>query len=414
MRTVYPNFHLSGALAAVAICALAPALQAQPGTGQEIRVFVAEPRAEAQVTGLLRKLESQRFLLQVVEERLASSAARPASPQELAERRLLEQNREHLRRELDTLHAALIQTCGDTRAPAGYIGVTVESQGALTVGGADRSSTTLIEYPVVRAIVSGSPAERAGLSVNDVLVSINGIDLRGKDLPGFVTEPGRRLAVETRRGARIQQRVLTVAPRPSTFRNTCDLVSSEILPTMAPPEGMVMAIVDGVRTPVRVFAPSSSPTALRTARIGYTGDSLSSREVVGGTSVVFGFPPTTVIARDSARIAATRAATALVPTPGATFFATRAPVIAGTQLWLLDENARRGFSVESGMLVVSVDPASKAAAAGLQPGDVIVRAAGMLITDGSVIQQAIREARGRSISLEVAREGRTRRITLPW
>ena len=71
-----------------------------------------------------------------------------------------------------------------------------------------------------------------------------------------------------------------------------------------------------------------------------------------------------------------------------------------------DPNSTVRIGVDAGVLVVQVVPESPAAAAGLRPGDVIIKAQGKVITEPVEIQQAVEAAGvGNPMELEVHRDG---------
>ena len=72
-------------------------------------------------------------------------------------------------------------------------------------GGVGLELATGKDYPSVRRVFEGTPAAMGGLLVGDVLLQIDGIDLRGRNLADVVAglrgEIGTRVVVTLRRGA---------------------------------------------------------------------------------------------------------------------------------------------------------------------------------------------------------------------
>ena len=88
---------------------------------------------------------------------------------------------------------------------------------------------------------------------------------------------------------------------------------------------------------------------------------------------------------------------------------------AGAELAEMNEGLSRYFgNVRSGALVIDVAGDTPAARAGLEPGDVIVRAAGRDVTDPEDVRRALMRAENGRVALEVLRQGRRRELTLEW
>jgi len=85
--------------------------------------------------------------------------------------------------------------------------------------------------------------------------------------------------------------------------------------------------------------------------------------------------------------------------------------LRGVDLADLDARVRRQFDIPSdlrGAVVVSADPDAPAAAAGLQPGDVIVEVNRRRVTNANDAFEASRQSKGHQVLLRVWREGSTR------
>ncbi|HEX6373774.1 MAG TPA: PDZ domain-containing protein [Longimicrobium sp.] len=88
---------------------------------------------------------------------------------------------------------------------------------------------------------------------------------------------------------------------------------------------------------------------------------------------------------------------------------------AGAELAEMNEGLRRYFdNVQGGALVIDVSPNTPAARAGLEAGDVIVRAAGREVNDPEDVRRALMGEEDGSVALEVVRQGRRRELTLQW
>ena len=88
---------------------------------------------------------------------------------------------------------------------------------------------------------------------------------------------------------------------------------------------------------------------------------------------------------------------------------------AGAELAEMNEGLSRYFGGQrEGALVIEVSPESPAARAGLEPGDVIVRAAGEEVSGPEDVRDALNAAEEGRVSLEVVRQGRRRELSLEW
>ena len=87
---------------------------------------------------------------------------------------------------------------------------------------------------------------------------------------------------------------------------------------------------------------------------------------------------------------------------------------AGAELAPMNEGLARYFGGQrTGALVVEVGPGTPAERAGLQPGDVIVRAAGETVETPADLRRHLTGPRA-SVQLQVIRQGRRRDLTLEW
>lgn len=88
---------------------------------------------------------------------------------------------------------------------------------------------------------------------------------------------------------------------------------------------------------------------------------------------------------------------------------------AGAELAEMNEGLSRYFgNVRSGALVIDVAANTPAARAGLEAGDVIVRAGGREVNDPEDVRRALTRAEGGRVALEVLRQGRRRELSMEW
>jgi predicted metalloprotease with PDZ domain len=88
---------------------------------------------------------------------------------------------------------------------------------------------------------------------------------------------------------------------------------------------------------------------------------------------------------------------------------------ADAELAEMNEGLRRYFdNVQGGALVIDVSPNTPAARAGLEAGDVIVRAGGRDVSGPEDVRRAMMGEEDGSVPIEVVRQGRRRELTLQW
>lgn len=239
-------------------------------------------------------------------------------------------------------------------------------------------------YPVVESVEPASPAERGGLAAGDTIVAYQGRDLvrDGPIALDRLLVPGQTLAVRVRRDGRTTERQVVIAPRPAVLAPAFGGREFLIAPAAPPPPEVLrelerrraLAAGDVARAGTMAVG-SSAPTARRV-------------------------PP-------------------LPPAPFAVSIDMGGPaMLAGAQLIALDDDLRAALADApqgNGVLVLRVLPETPAADAGLRPGDVIVRAAGQLVSAPRAIHAALVSSReSRTLALRVERRGSGRDVTLRW
>jgi hypothetical protein len=88
--------------------------------------------------------------------------------------------------------------------------------------------------------------------------------------------------------------------------------------------------------------------------------------------------------------------------------------VAGAELVEMNAGLARYFRTERGVLVVQVSEESPMARAGVQSGDVIVRAGGVEVDDVAELRRALSNARDGKLGLEVIRQGNRRTMEMQW
>lgn len=271
----------------------------------------------------------------------------------------------------------------------------------------------------------GSPADQAGMREGDVVVRLNGEDAaRATDaLPGRL-QAGDTVRLRVRREGEGEREVVVVAaPRPAT---SFSFVRPEVQSLrMGPGEMGNIVIINGdtLRVPVEEL----------TVRIDSLRTHLRDIEELGNLRVELD----TLV-----RMFSDSAGVWMQRMPNVEFRMTepmhlREDVIvegmplgeggrpffmelgrrsaAGAELAEMNEGLSTYFGGQrEGALVIEVSPESPAARAGLQPGDVIVRAGGQEVGEPGDVREALNRAEAGQVALEVVRQGRRRELSLEW
>lgn len=227
----------------------------------------------------------------------------------------------------------------------------------------------------------GAPAERAGLRPGDRVLAVDGQP--AARLLAWRLAAGDTLRLEVERDGRRRTVTLVAAPRPRLVLQRCaagaGVVRCDTVETwiVGQPDTAALARLRAVAERQRRLADSLRATLLR-------------------------LRPTIEHQRrwaDSLRLALRRV--------GRT-------ALAGAQLAPLPPAAAANLRLPAGLLVLDVVPESPAARAGLQPGDVLLRADGRPLRSWADLQAAVRtRPDGAAVRLEVHRRGRTATLTLP-
>jgi C-terminal processing protease CtpA/Prc len=286
--------------------------------------------------------------------------------------------------------------------PEGYIGIVYS--GTQRVQTSERrhdnrrvERTVLVSYTAYPAIVSvepGSPAERAGLSAGDTVLSYNGRDVVAEPFPLHdMLRPGARLDMRVRRNGAVRNVAVTVGRRPGTH-----VVVQPGVHYSPSPE-----IAAEVRREVEGALAQARREMQRSRRLTNRQREEIRREA------------------DSAARARAALPTALLPTP-MLFTTASVSAVAGAETTPLNDDLAGVLGVRRGVFVLRVNPGTPAAQSGLRGGDVITAVGDSTVTDLSQLRRAInaeqrriRAAQGeRAISLRIVRNKRNQRLTLRY
>lgn len=239
----------------------------------------------------------------------------------------------------------------------------------------------------VEAVVPESPAARAGVARGDTVLRIDGAAASAAAVRGLRPDAGDTVRLRLRRDGR-EREVRVVAARR---------------------EEDVIVFRRGDR--VRVIRPDSirERVAIRLDTIGAHLDSLFVRmdSLRVGTEArrLFRTVPMTL---DSLLEREAFGATI----PFGIELGSRA--LAGAEFTQMNAGLGRYFQTEKGLLALRVAPGSPAARAGLESGDVVLRANGRDVGTLRELRAAVAGAENSTARLEVLRQGRRRELTMRW
>ena len=303
------------------------------------------------------------------------------------------------------LFVALTATTGDAQiirrgsSPTGYLGIRFDE--IVTRGDGGNSDRI-----VVREVSKDSPAEKAGIKVEDEIMRINGLSTANGKFGALARTlaEGDTVTLRIKRGAKVHDYTIVAAKRPDNLA----YFNREII--IAP---------DSVRTLMRRY--------LDTARVHLDSLRLPNIYIGRGDSGVWhfrGLGPDSVFMRgDSSmmRIFRARPGEGLLPEvfewdqdlgPTRIFRSMElgARAIGGAELTEMDPGLADYFGA-TGLLALKVLPETPAERAGLQPGDVVVKAKDRAVRTVAELRSII-AANPDGVKLEVRRKGQTRTLEL--
>lgn len=269
------------------------------------------------------------------------------------------------------------------------------------------------EGEVVRVLEvrRGSPAAAAGVRDGDVVVTVNG-HAAGEH---FVHLPQRLRAGETvrlqlRRDGAVQELSMVAVPRPALV--AFDRPSAER-------RERVVIHLDSLERPLRELTFRIDSLQNRLLHLDSAGfrvrvDSVF-RRLADSVNVYMREVPDVRVEVLRATEAEAHAREGAVRARERPFlFELGRRAAAGAELAAMNEGLSRYFGGQrTGALVIEVGPGTPAERAGLQAGDVIVRAAGEPVAGPEDVRRHL-AARGGSLPVQVIRQGRRRDLTLEW
>jgi S1-C subfamily serine protease len=330
-----------------------------------------------------QQLMEQLLSLRATEETLVR-ALREQSLDEARRRDMVRSLTDISRRNTEILSALQVRCRTDDARPDGYLGITYGYTGSVvstTAGQRVMVQTTdgraMDAHPSITSVEPGSPAEKAGLRPDDVLLTIGGLDVR-KDpsLAGLLRIGARVPVVVQREGARKELQV-SVTKRPTGYGTSPCIQIEEMA-------GPVMR--EGFR--VSAMAPSASAGAV--VRRAPTPPAAPAQPDLpappGGQIILFN------TTRDAAF------------------------VVAGATLTPVNDAWRDALvGVERGLIVTAVARGLPASESGLRAGDCIVSANDQSVTTAAMLMRVIdNNTEARSVKLQIIRKGKPQTLTLSW
>jgi S1-C subfamily serine protease len=259
----------------------------------------------------------------------------------------------------------------------------------------------------VAAVHPGSPAQRGGLAVGDVVVRFNNAALDEAALRALRLEPGDTARLRVRReGQRDRELSLVAARRPEQVAGIYRTTPGEIVVFGTGGEGRsyIRVPLDSLRARFDTLAvhADSLHRRMRIVFADSLGPQFRQLERALGSNV-----------RSQALIdSLTRNARVMATTIESDL---GARAVAGAEFSELSPALAEYFrGATQGLLVLRVSPNTPAGRAGLEPGDVVTRVNGTSVRTVRELRAAVAGSRDRQISLDVVRKGRAQNVAMTW
>ncbi len=256
---------------------------------------------------------------------------------------------------------------GEAAMPRGWIGIVAEGAGLPARVERGEMIVRYMSYPRIVSVDPSSPAQKAGIVVDDTLLAYNGRDVRENDISlTRLLVPNTKVSVRVRHDGRVRDIPVTIAPVPSRVRLRRDDQARSVTSfSFVVPEAPMAPRAPNA-TGVAIFSPAPRPATPAMSGFAFTLE----------TSGVF-----------------------------------------GARLQSITEGMGRAIGVMSGVLVLASPSGSPANESGVRDGDAIVRVNGELVRTVADVRAAVKaasDAGERSADLDVVRERRPTRIVLRW
>jgi membrane-associated protease RseP (regulator of RpoE activity) len=314
---------------------------------------------------------------------------------------------------LALLGSAAHASAQDTKvagARPGYIGVRYDDTYEIMMPASRRS-----EKVVVKDISRDSPAEKAGLKAGDEILSINGLSAANGKFSAVARTliEGDTVKLRVKRDNVVRDFTLVAAKRPAgsyttmlgdrTYVFSADSVRGLARMWM---DSALMQL-DSMKLPRIYVHPGDSSFEVRIEKFrGMPFDTLAFRRDTSGWREMRKHweagPPSDVLRRMEGDLA-----------PGVIFRSMELGnrSIAGAEFTDLDPAMKTYFGTDRGLLTLRVAPETPAARAGLQPGDIVLKANDREVTRVGTLRTMLFDER-ETIKLEVLRKGEKKTLEI--
>jgi len=277
----------------------------------------------------------------------------------------------------------IVRTVPPPTSPDGWFGVDIQTTGTTTERGGRALVST--EYPRVVSVEPGSPAAEAGIQAGDRLLTIAGVDLSRESLDlNQLLRPGNRVPVSLEREGRRQEVTVVITQRPASFN----------------PGTSVHVLAVGPESAAGVLPGEEGGVAGVGTRMATTQAGRGS----GASPALVTWPGAAAGMRGGA------------PSPADYLFSASPSVLAlaGAELMRPSRALQSALGVSDGVYVVTVAPRTPAHAAGVQPGDVLLRADGEPLHEPVDFYRVLREQRDGVVRLGLVRDRQPLELELRW
>lgn len=386
---------------AITLASMAMVAFAVPAAGQATDTLRARLRNASTYQGEIdrvaqelavrrRMLTDWQRMLQELQAKMRVDEPDTMRTQTQAQYRLVLSRFRDLSAESSVLRRQLEELCSGGPRPEGWMGLSLYSaRVVLTKQGDGPVAMQYLERPVVESVDPGSPADRAGVRANDVIVAMNGQSLQsGNVVPTDMLRPGARVPIRVLRDGETRTIIVLVAPRPDALETTpCPYVDATIATALAPMPNEVVFL----ERPV-----AAGPTGR--AMIVRQQPRIPAEVADSATTFTRSTPPP-----------------APVPAFAGTMYATGGgSPVAGLSLYPVNKDLGQTFGTEKGLLVLSVLPGTTAQRAGLRAGDVLLSANDTELKSALTLQRLISRASAREVLVAFLRNKQLDSVTLRW